>query len=124
MPDENGLLSKADNDSIQRWWDLRWQDPVICPVCKKTDWSLTSHLVNVQRFATDADASNAPICPHIIITCKFCAHSMFFNAVQIGVAAPPARQRAPDLVAKVSEIGEGSILGLQQSLTDLIKKQG
>ena len=124
MPDENGLLSKEDNDSIQRWWDLRWQDPVICPVCKKSDWSLTSHLVNVQRFATNADASNAPICPHIIITCKFCAHSMFFNAVQIGVAAPPARQRAPDLVAKVSEIGEGSILGLQQSLTDLIKKQG
>ena len=124
MPDENGLLSKEDNDSIQRWWDLRWQDPVICPVCKKTDWLLTSHLVNVQRFATDADASNAPICPHIIITCKFCAHSMFFNAVQIGVAAPPARQRASDLVAKVNEIGEGSILGLQQSLTDLIKKQG
>ena len=124
MPDENGLLSKEDNDSIQRWWDLRWQDPVICPVCKKTDWSLTSHLVNVQRFATDADASNAPICPHIIITCKFCAHSMFFNAVQIGVAAPPARQRASDLVAKVNEIGEGSIFGLQQSLTDLVKKQG
>ena len=124
MPDENGLLSKEDNDSIQRWWDLRWQDPVICPVCKKTDWSLTSHLVNVQRFATNADASNAPICPHIIITCKFCAHSMFFNAVQIGVAAPPARQRASDLVAKVNEIGEGSILGLQQSLTDLIKEQG
>ena len=124
MPDENGLLSKEDNDSIQRWWDLRWQDPVICPVCKQTDWSLTSHLVNVQRFATDADASNAPICPHIIITCKFCAHSMFFNAVQIGVVVPPARQRASDLVAKVNEIGEGSILGLQQSLTDLIKKQG
>ena len=124
MPDENGLLSKEDNDSIQRWWDLRWQDPVICPVCKKSDWSLTSHLVNVQRFATDADASNAPICPHIIITCKFCAHSMFFNAVQIGVAAPPARQRASDLVAKVNEIGEGSIFGLQQSLTDLVKKQG
>jgi len=124
MPDENGLLSKEDNDSIQRWWDLRWQDPVICPVCKKTDWSLTSHLVNVQRFATNADASNAPICPHIIITCKFCAHSMFFNAVQIGVAVPPARQRASDLVAKVNEIGEGSILGLQQSLTDLIKEQG
>jgi hypothetical protein len=35
MPDEDGLLSKADNDSIQRWWDLHWQDPVICPVCKK-----------------------------------------------------------------------------------------
>ena len=124
MPDENGLLSKADNDSIQRWWDLRWQDPVICPVCKRTEWSLTPHLVNVQRFATDADASNAPTCPHIIITCKFCAHSMLFNAVQIGIAVPPARQRASDLVATVNEMGEGTILGLERSLTDLIKKEG
>jgi hypothetical protein len=123
MPDEDGLLSKADNDSIQRWWDLHWQDPVICPVCKKTDWSLTPHLVNVQRFATDANASNPPACPHIIITCKFCAHSMFFNAVQIGIAAPSALPRAPDLVTNVNEMGQGSILGLQQSLMDLIKKQ-
>jgi hypothetical protein len=123
MPDEHGLLSKADNDSIQRWWDQHWKDPVICPVCKTTDWSLSSHLVNIQRFATDANADNTPTYPHIIITCKFCAHSIFFNAMQIGIAAPPARQRAPDLVAKVDEMGQGSILGLQQSLTDLIKKQ-
>ena len=125
MPDENGLLSKEDNDSIQRWWDLRWQDPVICPVCKKTDWSLTSHLVNVQRFATNADASDAPICPHIIITCKFCAHSMFFNAVQIGIAAtymPPAGQTTTGAAA--SELmGQGGILELTRGLADLINKQ-
>jgi hypothetical protein len=90
MPDEHGLLSKEDNDSIQRWWDQHWKDPVICAVCKTTDWSLTSHLVNVQRFATDANASNPPTYPHIIVTCKLCAHSMFFNALQIGIAAPPA----------------------------------
>jgi hypothetical protein len=128
MPDEHGLLSKADNDSIQRWWGQHWKDPVICPVCKTTDWSLTSHLVNVQRFATDANASNAPTYPHIIVTCKFCAHSMFFNAVQIGIAAPPARQptagaAASDFVAKVNEMGQGGIVGLTRSLTDLVKKQ-
>ena len=123
MPDEHGLLSKADNDSIQRWWDQHWKEPVICPVCKTTDWSLSSHLANVQRFATDANASNTPTYPHIIITCKSCAHSIFFNAVQIGIAAPPARQRGSDLVAKVDEKGQEGILGLQRSLTDLIKKQ-
>ena len=75
------------------------------------------------RFATDANASNTATYPHIIITCKFCAHSIFFNAVQIGVAAPPDRQRASDLVLTVDEMGQGGILGLQRSLTDLIKKQ-
>jgi hypothetical protein len=63
MPDEHGLLSKADNDSIQRWWDQHWKEPVICPVCKTTDWSLSSHFVNIQRFATDANASNTPTYP-------------------------------------------------------------
>jgi hypothetical protein len=52
---------------------------------------------------------------------------MFFNAVQIGIAAPPARQptagaAASDLV--VNEMGQGGIVGLTQSLADLIKKQG
>jgi len=128
MPDEHGLLSKEDNDSIQRWWGQHWKDPVICPVCKTTDWSLASHLVNVQRFATDANASNTPTYPHIIVTCKFCAHSMFFNAVQIGIAAPLARQPTAgaansDFVAKVNEMGQGGIVGLTRSLTDLINKQ-
>jgi hypothetical protein len=123
MPDEHGLLNKADNDSIQRWWDQHWKEPVICPVCKTTDWSLSSHLVNIQRFATDTNASNTPTYPHIIITCKFCAHSIFFNAVQIGIAVPPARERASDSVGKVNEMGQGGILELQRSLTDLIKKQ-
>jgi hypothetical protein len=49
---------------------------------------------------------------------------MLFNAVQIGIAAPPAQQRASDLVTNVNETGQGGILGLQQSLTDLIKEQG
>jgi hypothetical protein len=122
MPDEDGLLSKEDNDSIQRWWDLRWQDPVICPVCKRTDWSLTSHLVNVQRFATDANASNAPAYPHIIITCKFCAHSMFFNAVQIGIAATdvPTTRQATTGAADSDLIGQRGVLA---SLADPIQKK-
>ena len=106
MPDEHDLLSKADNDSIQRWWDQHWKEPVICPVCKTTDWSLSSHLV---RSATGANLSDTPTYPHIIISCKFCAHSIFFNAVQIGIVAPPARQRASDLVPKVDEMGQGGI---------------
>ncbi len=40
MPDEHGRLTEADNDLIQRWWGRHWKDddPVICPVCKTTDW--------------------------------------------------------------------------------------
>ena len=90
MPDEHGQLTEADNDLIERWWTQHSKGPVICPVCKTTDWKIAGHLVNIQRVAADADASNTPTYPHVIITCKFCAHSMFSNAVQIGIVATPS----------------------------------
>jgi hypothetical protein len=125
MPDEYGRLVEADNDLIERWWGQHSKDSVICPVCKTTDWKIAGHLVNIQSDAADANASNTPTYPYIIVICKLCAHSMFFNAVQIGIAAtdvPPARQptagaAAPDLM------GQGGILGLTRGLADLINKQ-
>jgi hypothetical protein len=114
MPDEHGRLTEADNDLIERWWGQHSKDSVLCPVCKTTNWKIAGHLVNIQSDAAD---SNTPTYPHIIVTCKFCAHSMFFNAAQIGIA------RQPTAGAAVSDLKGQSILGLSQSLADLIKTQ-
>jgi hypothetical protein len=125
MPDEYGRLVEADNDLIERWWGQHSKDSVICPVCKTTDWKIAGHLVNIQSDAADANASNTPTYPHIILTCKFCAHSMVFNAVQIGIVAtyvPPARQPTAGAVAS-DLMGQGGILGLTRGLADLINKQ-
>src|SRR5260370_37262796 len=94
MPDEHGRLTEADNDLIQRWWGQHWKDddPVICPVCKTTDWKTAGHLVNIPTHAPDAKASHPPTYPHSIFLCKFCAHSLFSHAVQIGIPDPPARR--------------------------------
>jgi predicted nucleic-acid-binding Zn-ribbon protein len=109
MPDEHGRLTEADNDLIERWWGQHSKDSVICPICKTTNWKIARHLVNIQSDVADANASKAPTYPHIIVTCKSCAYSMFFNAVQIGIAATyvPTGQR-----------------GVLASLADLIQKQG
>jgi hypothetical protein len=129
MPDEHGRLTEADNDLIQRWWSQHWtDDPVICPVCKTTDWKTAGHLVNIPTHAADANSSNQQTYPHVIVICKFCAHSMFFNAVQIGISTPPARRPTAgatnsEFVAKVNEMGQGGIVGLTRSLADLINKQ-
>jgi hypothetical protein len=123
MPDEHGQLTEADNDLIQRWWGQHCKDdPVICPVCKTTDWKSAGHLVNIPRHAPDANASNPPTYAHIIVMCKFCAHSMFFNAARIGIPVPPARR--PTAGATGSDLtGQGGILGLTRGLADLINKQ-
>jgi hypothetical protein len=87
MPDEHGRLTEADNDLIERWWGQHSKDPVTCPVCKTTSWRIAGHLANIQRHAAEANTSNTPTYPHVIVTCKFCAHSMFFDAMQLGIAA-------------------------------------
>jgi predicted nucleic-acid-binding Zn-ribbon protein len=86
MPDATGALTPADNDTIQRWWNQHWKAPVTCPVCKTTEWTIAPHVVNFQRHAMDASVGNTVSYPHIVVTCKNCAHSMFFNAVQVGVS--------------------------------------
>src|SRR5579863_1200345 len=95
MPDSNGVLSPEDNAKIQRWWSGHWNAPVVCPVCKTTEWTQAPHVVNIQRHAVDANVTNTVSYPHIVVTCQNCAHSMFFNAVQIGVAAPTPQQGLP-----------------------------
>jgi RNase P subunit RPR2 len=96
MPDEHGRLTEADSDLIERWWGQHSKDQVICPVCKTADWKIAGHVVNIRTHAADPNVGNTPTHPHIIVTCKFCAHSMFFNAAQIGIAAledkPSSRQ--------------------------------
>jgi hypothetical protein len=132
MPDTTGLLSPSENETIQRWWTQHWKAPVTCPVCKTSEWTIAPHVVNIQRYALDTGAQGTVTYPHIVVTCKSCAHSMFFNAAQIGVGTMhvPAPQNALGLA---SALGAGNPFGsfgappnpfAQSSpLEDLLKKK-
>jgi predicted nucleic-acid-binding Zn-ribbon protein len=113
MPDASGRLTDADNDIIQQWWNGRWKAPVTCPVCKTTEWTIAPHVVDVNRYAADASASDTVTYPHIVVTCKRCAHAMFFNAAQIGVTATYKPHPQPGSGVGVSNLfgGTGGILG-------------
>ena len=98
MPDIHGLLSAADHEIIRRWWEGHWKAPVVCPVCKTTEWEQGPHVVNVQRFAVDSMAPGTPTYTHVIVGCKNCGHVMFFNSAKIGIPQPVA-QDAPSSAA-------------------------
>jgi hypothetical protein len=85
MPDASGILTVQDHQKIQSWWSQHWKSPVVCPVCKTTEWSTANHVVNIHRYAADALAPFTIAYPHIIVGCKNCGHGMFFNAVMIGI---------------------------------------
>src|SRR5262249_28161473 len=84
MPDEHGRLSAADYDLIEGWWTQHSKEPVICRVWKTTDCKIAGHLINIpsDATATDANASDTSTYPHIVVICKFCAHSTTHSATQ------------------------------------------
>lgn len=94
MPDATGRLTQQDNETIARWWTQHWKAPVVCPVCKTAEWSLASHVLVMNRHASDSLSPSGITYPHIAVGCKTCAHIMLFNAVAIGVV-PPYREPAP-----------------------------
>jgi hypothetical protein len=84
MPDARGKLLAADYEKITAWWGLHWKDPVVCPVCRNTVWVTAPHIVSTYRSAGDG-LFGSPSYPHILVMCTTCSHTMFFNAVKIGL---------------------------------------
>ena len=100
MPDANGRLTPEDIQKVAAWWQQHWKAPVVCPVCKTSEWSTAAHVVNVPRHAADAYAPNAVTYPQIAVGCNACGHTMFFNAVKMGITpmfaeAPPPGTPSP-----------------------------
>jgi len=131
MPDSSGRLTPEDHQKIQIWWSKHWSAPVICPVCKTSEWVLADHVVNIVRHGTDAQVGASY--PHIIVGCKTCAHAMFFNAVSIGVAVAWEPLQQPQTALGLATMGAVSDLfgplapshplASPRSLASLLKKK-
>ncbi len=94
MPDQYGRLTNEDHEKVKRWWEMHWRGPVVCPVCKNTSWSTGEWVTQQERHAIDANAPGTVAFQYIMVMCVTCGHTMFFNAVKIGVTEhhqPPAK---------------------------------
>lgn len=83
MPDVHGVLTPDDRQMVRDWFGKHWKEPVTCPVCKTDNWSIADHVVQLDRFAIDRMA--APAYSYVMVTCLNCHHTLFFNAVAIGI---------------------------------------
>jgi hypothetical protein len=95
MPDDRGRLTPEDHTKLREWWGQYWRGSVACPVCKTTEWVVGEHVVSVNRLASDAGVDGSPSYQMVLVGCKTCSHTMFFNAVQIGLT--PHYDPATDL---------------------------
>jgi hypothetical protein len=108
MPDADGKLTPEDHQKIQAWWTTgnHWMGPVICPVCKTTEWSVADHILLLTRHSANGLVSGSIAYPMIGVYCRNCSHTMLFNAVTMGVAGaynPAADQTVHTLLPAPNE---------------------
>jgi len=58
-----------------------------CPVCGHAQWGLSDRIFETREFVGGGLelGGNSSIMPFIVITCTYCAHSLLFNAIQMGI---------------------------------------
>lgn len=63
---------------------------VVCPVCGNKQWAINDIVVESQEFQNGniIIGANSAIVPYVTLTCRKCAHTLFFNAIQLGVVDP------------------------------------
>lgn len=61
-----------------------------CPICNHSQWTV-NNLVTEMREFQNGDlilGGDSAIMPFVSITCNNCAHTLFINAIQIGLIQP------------------------------------
>ncbi|MBI5077718.1 hypothetical protein HZB94_05075 [Candidatus Falkowbacteria bacterium] len=64
-----------------------WQQPKICSVCGHNQWDVSDRIFELREFHGGGMVigGQSSITPIVHATCKNCSHTLFFNALKIGL---------------------------------------
>jgi hypothetical protein len=71
-------------EQTQKALDHLGEIDAICPLCKKTKWTVTTRIFRMLSYHK-GDASEFPVLP---IVCDHCGDVIFLNAIAIGLIEP------------------------------------
>lgn len=84
---QNGL-TKKEREKVVIWISERKkaEHEIICSICKNEHWSVAEHLVVPLTVAQGLiQIGKGPTYPMAMITCNKCGHTLFLNAVKVGL---------------------------------------
>ncbi len=87
MPGPDGKLTAEEQGRAAAWIAKHHKDH--CPSCGEGPWIVPEHLV--QPVTLGADQSlvlGGPGYPQVMLLCRTCGHTLFFNAVVMGLIKP------------------------------------
>lgn len=80
-------LTDQQIDNIINKLEALSPDGIVCPICGKKQWDINNIVIESREFQQGnfIIGGNSAIAPFVTISCRNCAHTLFFNAIQIGV---------------------------------------
>lgn len=87
MSDSEKTLSTYQKGLLDDWLDERWTGHSDCPICEKNAWTTSKYIVSPPIFMGKTFEFGGPQYPQIMVICTYCGHTLYFNAMIIGLLA-------------------------------------
>ena len=93
MANSGSGLSEEDKTIIKDWMKDKWREGANCSVCGVNNWQVGDHLV-ASPIAPKSGGMviGGSVYPQVMSICTNCGHTVYFNAVVIGVIEPGVKE--------------------------------
>ena len=78
-------LSLEEQQKILDWLDKKWLGTKTCNICGHNQWNLSQHVVAPTTLEGKNISLGGTIYPLVLVTCKNCGNTHFFNVVMVGL---------------------------------------
>ena len=85
MPTPSGRLTDADMKKVEDWLEHRWPSKNKCPLCTMETLRIEPHLT-ATPLSGHHELIMTQAYPFVLVLCENCGHTIFFNAVTLGLA--------------------------------------
>ena len=85
--DTSASLSEEDKQKIIEWLNEKMDQAtgLICSICNTKKWIVGDDLVVAPVFKVSTIQIGGPAYPQAMLICRKCGHTVFVNAVRIGL---------------------------------------
>ena len=75
-----------------------WPEPRNCTICRENDWIIVDKIYEIREFygGSFVIGGTGAILPIVAVICKICGHTIFFNAISLGLVEPQKQQEVRD----------------------------
>lgn len=83
-------FTDEEADKINRWLVEHWKEPRKCPISGHETWDVPSKLVYLTTSLPPESlfSPQLVVYPSVMLVCKGCGYTMFFNALAMGIEPP------------------------------------